>query len=231
MPATGECASSPIGSGFSPDSLDNSSDRFDGTFVNSYDLKHNYASSNFDQRQVLNISYVYDLPFFRHPGFKHTVLGGWELSGIISHQTGTPFSVIPQSFGDAAGVANGVGGGAYVDIIGDPDAIPPGQKQAPGTLGPLLFNPAAFAPPRGLTFGNEGRNRLNRPGYSNFDMALFKKFAVTEHSHVEIRAEAFNVFNHTEFSNVNTTINNTNFLRPSGVYEARLMEFALKFIF
>ena len=65
-------------------SIDDSSDRYDGSFVNSYDPSLNRASSNFDQRHMLNIGYVYDLPFFRKPGMTRTLLGGWEWSGIIA---------------------------------------------------------------------------------------------------------------------------------------------------
>jgi hypothetical protein len=209
-------------------SLDDSSDRYDGSFVNSYDLRANYASSQFDQRHLLNISYVYDFPFFRNPGLENKLLGGWEISGIVTWQTGTPFNVYPSRFGDNAGVANGIGTGSYADVVGDPHAVPAGANTG---LGPLLFNPAAFANPMGLTFGNQGRDFLNGPSFSNFDMALFKKFAVTEGAHFEFRAEAFNVFNQTEFVGVNSTIDQANFLNPSYAQPARVLELALKFIF
>jgi hypothetical protein len=210
-------------------SLDDSSDRYDGSFVNAYDLHANYGSSGFDQRHLLNISYVYNLPFFKNGGLEHKLLGGWELSGIVSWQSGTPFSVVPNVFGDNAGVSNGIGSGSYVDLVPgqNPHAVPSGTTG----LGPLLFNPAAFALPTGLTFGNEGRDAFAGPSFSNFDMALFKKFSVTETSHFEFRAEAFNVFNQTEFTGVNATINTANFLRPGGNQPARLLELALKFIF
>jgi hypothetical protein len=64
----------------------------------------------------------------------------------------------------------------------------------------LLFNPSAFVAPRGLTFGDAGRNILTNPRRTNFDMALLKHFTVTESKYFEFRAEAFNVFNHTEYS-------------------------------
>jgi hypothetical protein len=210
-------------------SLDDSSDRYDGTFVNSYDLRSAYGSSTFDQRHIINMSYVYNLPFFKRPGLENKLLGGWELSGIFTWQTGTPFSVVPNVFGDNAGVANGIGSGSYVDMVPgvSPHAVPSGTTG----LGPLLFNPNAFTLPTGLTFGTEGRDAFAGPSFSNFDMALFKKFAVTESSHFEFRAEAFNVFNQTEFTGVNAAINTVNFLRPGGNLPARVMELALKFIF
>ena len=208
-------------------SLDDSSDRYDGSFVNSYDLHANYATSGFDQRHLLNISYVYDLPFFKSGGLEHKLLGGWELSGIITWQTGLPFNVYPSRFGDNAGVANGIGTGSYADVVGNVHAVPSGTTG----VGPLLFNPAAFANPTGLTFGNQGRDFMSGPSFSNFDMALFKKFSVTESSHFEFRAEAFNVFNQTEFVGVDAAIDDPNFLRPSYAQPARVLELALKFIF
>jgi hypothetical protein len=63
-----------------------------------------------------------------------------------------------------------------------------------------VFNPAAFSAPTGLTFGNSGRNILTNPGRTNFDMALLKRFALTESKYFEFRAEAFNVFNHAEWA-------------------------------
>jgi hypothetical protein len=213
-------------------SIDDSSDRGDARFVNSYDFSSNRASSNFDQRHVLNISYLYDLPFFKAPGWKHVLLGGWELSGVTSWQTGTPINLsLPNTRGDAAGVANAIGSGARPDLAGDPHATPPPGTAGLTGLGPLLFNPAAFTQPRGLTFGDVGRNFLNRPAYTNFDTALFKRFAVRESSYFEFRAEAFNVFNHTEWNGVRTSLGQRNFLRPSSARAARQLELAGKFVF
>ncbi len=188
-------------------SIDDASSAGDASFVNSYDLAANRASSNFDQRHVFTLSYIYDLPFFKGAGFTHTLLGGWQWSGITTVQTGTPFTLtnggdgiaIP---GDNAGVANGVGTNSRPDVIGNPNAIGSGSGagQISGNIfGPLVANPAAFAAPQGLTFGNEGRNLLRNPRQTNFDMALYKHFPIKERMSVEFRAEAFNVFNHTEF--------------------------------
>ena len=184
-------------------SIDDVSSSADTSFVNSYDLALNRASSNFDQRHVFTMSYIYDLPFFKQPGIAHTVLGGWQWSGIVGSQTGTPFT--PTNAGDGvsipsdnAGVANGSGTGSRPDLIANPNTRLPGSGPAFG-FGPLYYNPAAFAAPRALTFGDEGRNIVRNPRITNFDMALFKHFAIGERYSFEFRAEAFNVFNHTEF--------------------------------
>ena len=182
-------------------SIDDSSDRYDGSFVNSYDPSLNRASSNFDQRHMLNVGYVYDLPFFKKTGLTHTLLGGWEYSGIAAFSTGTPLNVTNgTTYGDNAGVGNGVGTGSYPDIVGNPRAnVPPPSQVTGNSYAGYFYNPAAFAVPTGLTFGNVGRNFLRNPNRTNFDMALFKHFAIKENIAFEFRAEAFNIFNHTEW--------------------------------
>jgi hypothetical protein len=183
-------------------SIDDSSDRYDGTFVNSYNPAMSRASSNFDERHMLNVGYVYDLPFFRKTGLTHSLLGGWQYSGIATFATGTPLTVTNgTTYGDNAGVGNSVGTGSYPDVIGNPSSgIPPASQVNSGSYSKFFYNPAAFALPTGLTFGDAGRNFLRNPGRVNFDMALFKHFAIKESMAFEFRAEAFNIFNHPEWS-------------------------------
>jgi hypothetical protein len=230
-------------------SIDTSSDRYDGNFLDSYNMARTRSSSNFDQTHILNIGYVVHLPFFRKTNtLAGKLLGGWQLSGLTTWQTGTPFSVTADNGNGiypGAGVGNGVGSGAYADVIGDPHAKAP-ITDAADIVGPLLYNPAAFAAPRGLTFGNAGRNILRNPSRTNFDTGLFKQFHVTEQKYFEFRAEAFNLFNHTQFNGVNNGIscyggsNNSagdascldqSFLHPSGAHNPRLMQLGMKFIF
>ncbi|MBV9481160.1 MAG: hypothetical protein JO249_10450 [Acidobacteria bacterium] len=225
-------------------SIDDASDRGDASFVDSYHPFLNRASSNFDQRHIFNLSYVYDLPFFRKPGLTNKLLGGWQWSGITTFQTGTPYSVFFSS--DNAGVANGIGSSSRADIIGNPySGI---QKSPLQAFGPLYANPSAFAAPQGLTFGDSGRNLLTNPHTTNFDMALFKHFGITEHTAFEFRAEAFNVFNHTQWWGVGGDVgsgtnnvgiaNNTfstdptsGFLRVSAAHNPRILQLGLKFLF
>ncbi len=186
--------------------IDNSSDRYDGNFVDSYNLKANRASANDDQRHILNFSYIYTLPTLdQYNRLTRSVLGGWQWSGITEIQTGDPFSITDGNFYDNAGVANGEGTGSYVDVApGVSKKKISGPKIEPGTYdGPLLFNPAAYNEPTGLTFGNSGRNSLHGPRTSNFDMGVFKHFPIHEQVTAEFRAEAFNVFNHTQFTSLN----------------------------
>ncbi len=212
-------------------SLDDSSDRFDSSFVDSFDVRRARASSNFDQRHMLNISYVYDLPFFRSStGFAHHALGDWSFSGITSIQTGTPFSVTFSGFSDNAGVSNGAGPGTFADLVGNPKSATPAgcALDAPG---PQLYNPCAFAEPRGLTFGDAGRNILRVPRTTNFDMMLSKNFKFNESRGFQFRAESFNIFNHTQWNGVSNDQAASDFLHPSGAHRARTLQFGLKFLF
>lgn len=210
-------------------SIDDSSDRGDSTFVDSYNLAANRGSSNYDQRNILNVSYVYDLPFFRKAtGVEKALLGGWQWSGIVTSQSGVPINVTNTVYGDNAGVGNGVGTGSRPDLVGNAHAASCQASTAPG---PYLFNPCAFAAPQGLTFGDTGRNYLNLPHRTQFDMGLFKRFVIKEQKAFEFRWETFNTFNHTQFSGVNSGYGSSIFLTASSAHLPRIMQFALKFEF
>jgi Carboxypeptidase regulatory-like domain len=220
-------------------SIDDASDRSDPVLVDSYDLRENRASSNFDERHLLNVSYVYKLPLKDFPRrfstwantepndeapknnpaknapakdtdpqreccsrLSNLLFDGWELSGVTLIQSGTPFTVINSagntgiSLTDNAGVSSGLGiAASYPDVARGLQA-PFNNSQS---FGPLIGNPSQFVAPRGLTFGDAGRNFLNNPGRVNFDMALLKHFKIRESAILEFRAEAFNIFNHTQF--------------------------------
>jgi len=215
-------------------SIDDSSDRYDSTFLDSYDLARSRADSNFDQRQILNFNWVYDVPSFAH-GALYRIVDGWQISGLATWQTGTPFSVLNGVYTDNAGVGDGISSGSFVDVAGNPyQNVPAG----------MMYNPAAFALPTGLTFGNAGRNILRNPSRTNVDMGLFKHFPITEGRYVEFRAEGFNVVNHTELNVLNPSGNNAaitltcatgadcpGFLVPFAAHNARILQLALKLIF
>jgi hypothetical protein len=236
-------------------SLDDSSDRYDSVFVNSYNLKQSYADSGFDVTHNISASYVYNLPFFQHSSalLRYT-LGGWEVSGIASLHSGNPFGVSNGVFGDNAGAANHAGTGSYPDICGDIHSAPP-ETNVPGIIGPLLYNPGAFCAPEGLTFGNAGRNILRNPFFRNFDMGLFKDVPIHgEKLHLQFRAEAFNIFNIANlglaaqtatpgtvatgcYAGTNNSagdpscIASDTFLHATSAHDPRIMQFGLKLVF
>jgi len=231
-------------------SIDDASDRSDPILVNSYDLRENRASSSFDERHLLNISYVYRLPLKAFPRFLdwandrptdktapksnccstlvNELLDGWELSGVTLISSGVPFTVINSagntgiSVTDNAGVASGLGiAASYPDVI--KGTIAPFSNSQ--SFGPLIGNPSQFVAPRGLTFGNAGRNFLNNPRRTNFDLSLLKHFKIRESGELEFRAEAFNILNHTQFriydfDNPGSTGNNVISCYAGPVYSA-----------
>jgi hypothetical protein len=220
-------------------SIDDSSDRSDSSFVNAYNFAANRGSSNFDQRHIFNFSYVWDIPLFRNAGLANKLLGGWQFSGIASVGTGSPFTPVFNT--DNAGVANGVAGaGSRPDVVGNPRS---GPFPAPDSgFARTFYNGNAFAAPRGLTFGDLGRNTLNNPRRTNFDMALFKHFAIRESVAFEFRAEAYNVFNHTEWGNIagsagsaggsgNNTFGSPGFLQVSSAHNPRILQLGAKLLF
>jgi Carboxypeptidase regulatory-like domain/TonB-dependent Receptor Plug Domain len=242
-------------------SIDDSSDRYDGTFVNSYNPSLSRASSNFDQRHMLNIGWVYDLPFFKKSGLTHSLLGGWQWSGIESFATGLPVTVSNgTTYSDNAGVGNGsiTAAVSYPDRIGSPTSnVPPASQVNGPAYAKFDFNPGAFALPQGLTFGDAGRNDVRNPSRLTFDMGVFKHFAIKESMALEFRAEAFNVFNHTQlslssvssgssggFTNAMTCTGGADnsagscigpggatFAEINNAHLARILQFSLKFIF
>ncbi|MGA2421015.1 MAG: hypothetical protein ABSG69_13125, partial [Candidatus Acidiferrum sp.] len=237
-------------------SIDDASDSDDTLSVNGYDPAGNRASSNFDLRHNATISYVYNLPFFKNSqGFKRTLLGGWQASGITVAQSGLPFNVVNGSeFSDNAGVAkSGAFTASRLDLVGDPYQIPAAQ-QAQAGFGVLALNPAAFELPTGLTFGNVQRNEFRLPGRLNFDFGLFKRFAFKERYAFEFRWETFNVFNHTQLDALGGTVSaggtgltttdgcnvqnagdpscaGGGFLVLDGAHNPRIMQFGLRFQF
>ena len=191
-------------------SIDDSSDRYDSLFVNSQNPNQSRASSNFDVRQALTLSYVWDIPIFKSgSGWKHTLLGGWQFSGTTIASTGVPFTVINgTTYADNAGVANGVGILSFPERIGNPNVVPASVKAAfaaQGTFGELLYNPLAYTLPTGLTFGNGERNTLRLPGRFNSNLGLFKTFPFKERYAFEFRVESFNTFNHTQLDSLSSS--------------------------
>jgi hypothetical protein len=241
-------------------SIDDSSDRYDSLFVNSLNPGLSRSSSNFDVRNALTLSYVWEIPIFKQPGLKHTLLGGWQFSGTTVASTGVPFTVTNGTeFGDNSGVANGVGIASFPDRVGNPNSVPADVQQAfaaQGTFGKLLYNPTAYTLPVGLTFGDGARNTLRLPGRFNSNIGLFKTFPFKERYMFEFRVETFNTFNHTQLNSFDGSISSGGagltssmgcnpgaslasgndptcggFLVLNGAHDPRIMQFGLRFQF
>jgi hypothetical protein len=221
-------------------SMDNGSDKRSVVW-NTYDDSGYWGLSNYDRRHVLNIYYIYDLPFWQDQNSAlHNVLGGWQISGATFFRTGTPFSVVRTN--DIAGVGDGNFGQPY-NAVGDPTSGANGQFSAgAGSDQNYYFNPAAFAAPAAGTFGNAPRNVLRNPGEQQWDIALFKNVRVANTQKIQFRAEIFNFLNHPNWSNIAgsntsngfTTVDptNANFGRVTSKTDARReVQLSLRYIF
>jgi len=144
------------------------------------------------------------------------VLGGWQTNGILTPQSGLPLSAVLQT-----STTNGTST--------RPNAI--GTGNDPHTL-QRWFDPTPFTTPAAYTYGNAGRNTLFGPGRWNWDMSLFKNFTIREDMRFELRAEAFNVFNHPQFGQPNANIGNAQVgVITSTVGNPRQLQLGLRFQF
>ena len=123
------------------------------------------------------------------------VLGGWQYSGVVTLRTGLPIN--PVTGRDYAGV--GSADRQRPQVISSP-VLPSDQQSVT-----QWFNPAAYVAPAFGTFSSTGRNIIYGPGYQVFDMSFQKIIRVGERSQFEIRADGFNIFNHTQFDAIGTT--------------------------
>ena len=213
---------------------DNQSDRSTG-IQNSSCPVCDYGRSTLDRRQVFTGNYIYDLPWQRsQQGLVGHLLGGYEFSGILTINSGLPFTVLTaRGQGDPAAVGVNTSGAPNNGSVASPR---PNQISDPNN-GPKtftqFFNTAAFAPVTVAgASGNERRGAVNGPGLWRYDMALLKNTRIRESVNLQVRAEAFNLFNHTNFQTVGTTLTTTStFGHVTAVRDPRIMQLGLKLNF
>lgn len=195
------------------------------------DMAADRALSSLDRSQIFSLNAIYTLPFGRgrrfgsnFNGFEEAVLGGWEVTGIISATSGSPFTVTLEN--DIANIgARSIS--QRPNLVGDPYA---GAQSTTG----LWVNPAAFATPSQYTFGNLGRNTEIGPGFFDTDFGGYKNFRITERIGMQFRAEIFNITNRVNFANPNSDLNSSTFGQISGLATGAApleAQFGLKFNF
>jgi hypothetical protein len=188
---------------------------------NTYDAHNLWGQSDFDVRHVMIINYIYELPFLHNQhNLAGKALGGWQISGITQFQTGLPFSVATGN--DYAGVGQdgsmqGTGAsGQFWVMNATPTIVHQIAANGSGDAKYWFTTTDAngnllFSQPAKNTFNTQPagfRNVLHNPGFENWNVGLFKKFSFTEKTGMQFRAEAFDVFNHPNWGNVNTTPTN-----------------------
>jgi Carboxypeptidase regulatory-like domain/TonB dependent receptor len=158
------------------------------------------ASSDDDIRHTFNLSAVYTLPF------KNRIWGNWELSAIVTAQTGLPVNITVDRSNSAVPGLFSISGEERPDYIYGAPLTP-----ASGSNPNHWINLGAFAVPANQTFGNLGRNAFRAPGISQIDMGLSKFIGITEKVNLRFRADLFNVLNRAQYGAPNADISASNF--------------------
>ncbi len=195
------------------------------TISNPYDRNFDRGPSDLDRRHIFIANYIYELPFFSksNNAFARVALGGWQISGITTIQTGTPLT--PTLNYDNLGL----GGGATAR----PDTV--GSIGGPKTLGEW-FTTTGFAARAPLSFGPAARGAIVGPGRQNWNLSLYKTFriplpATAEGGSLDFHVDTFNTFNHTQFHDVDSGFGGQNFGKVTSTYDPRVIELGMRFQF
>ena len=192
--------------------------------TNPFNRSIDYGPSDFNRTQVFTIAYIYQFPFFRHSNsaLVRTLVGGWQISGITLAQTGLPATIYMPN-------GNSVGLGTN-QTYNRPNLLAP--MTYPKTFS-QFFNASDLGVPANGVFGSLGRGAITGPGRQNWNMTLFKQFNLgfREGANLEFRADAFNVFNHTQFSGLGTVFGQSTLGQVTSVYDPRVLQLGLTMTF
>jgi hypothetical protein len=208
--------------------------------------QYDVGPSVLNRTNVFFVNFVYELPFFKNSSshLLKTAVGGWELSGIVTAESGAPFN-LGVNGQNVASIFPGGDVGNRPDVTG-PISYP--KTKIVGSNGQVTgvqwVNAAAFSTPAPGAWGNLGFDALTGPGRDNWNLALFKNFVISESrgSAFQFRAESFNTWNHTQlggagqnggFSNNFPTANLTqsNFGQVTSAFDPRVFQLGAKLIF
>lgn len=194
--------------------------------------------SGFDIRNRLVFSPVYELPFGKGKQFlgsnrfASAIAGGWQVSGIMTLQSGHPFTaLVSRDNSNTLGTVDrpNIVGDPYTPgpVAANPTCVAPTQLQTPTAW----INPCAFVLAPAGTYGNGGRNNIIGPSFKNLDFVVSRVFKVRERLAVQFRVEAFNLFNHPNFDLPSQTVDTSTFGSIPSAAAARQLQFGLKIKF
>lgn len=193
----------------------------------------NYGLAGFDRTHVLKINWLWNAPGTNaSSAILKQLLNGWQINGIASFVSGAPVSV-GYSLVNAADITGTPSVNARIVILEDP-VLPKSERTFSRN-----FRTDVFRAPAQGTIGNAARSNLRGPGINNFDIAVFKSFRLTERANLQFRAEAYNAFNHTQFSAYDATARfdaagrqiNTRFGEFTTARSPRIIQLALRATF
>ena len=207
-------------------------DTSSGTPEDVYNIARDYGLSSVHRAHNFNSYFIWQVPFFRGASNRllRGALGGWDISGVAVYQSGAPFTVTVPTDIARIGVNS-----ARASLVGDPGL--PSDERTPLRW----FNTAAFLDPAKMTpgqFGTSARNVLIGPSFNRVDAGIAKLFQLSSRMKLQIRADAFNAFNMTSFTSLNTTVRFDAAGNPTGGYGAvtsaapgRVLEFGARLTF
>lgn len=202
-----------------------------GEYQVASDPSRSHALSQFDQAHRFVFATVYELPvgkgrtYINHRGILDAILGGWRMSANFSANSGSPFTV----YQGGANTSNSLAGSLFPNRIGK-GTLPSGRRTIAH-----WFDTTAFTSPAAYQFGNSGRDILRGPGYWDVDSGLMKDFPLPiplgENPHLELRGDFFNVLNHPNFAQPNSTTGSNAFGTITSSSPARAIQVGLQFLF
>ncbi len=183
------------------DAFSNNNGQFNTGYLDPYAPMLDKGSSDFDIRQRISVTAVWDIPAFRDgKGIKRQVLGGWQLAPIFIARSGSPYSIFDSSNPTLTDTPRAVFGGP-VSVNGN-GTLP---LQAPNQFSFLTIptssissytSPYGYADLPPFSPGMSGRNSFRAPGFWELDLGAYKSLALTERFNLQLRAEAYNLMNH-----------------------------------
>jgi hypothetical protein len=197
--------------------------------LNPLNFDATYGLSAYDARHRFVFNYVWDLPVPKFDGFKGKLLDGWEVSGILTFQSGFPIRITSQDDVEELDSTD------LFEFPGEPNLTAPFHTQNIRQNNGFVFNPDLFtnATVAPGTIGNAPRSICCGPGINNWDMSFNKQTRIGERWQMEFRGDIFNVWNHAQFYSVDGNVSNTGstFGQVQHVHDPRLVQFSLKFRF
>jgi hypothetical protein len=191
--------------------------------------RYDVGPGGYDRTHVAVVDFIYDIPLFRgnQSRLLKTALGGWQVSGIVTMESGIPINIGISGAQGGNGLPNATNRPNLVGKISYPNAVGSGNQVI------QYFDPSAFALPTVGSFGDLGHNAVRGPGRDNWNLSLFKNFVFSETrgSRLEFRVETFNTWNHTQFNGVSNNLGSSNFGQFTSAFDPRILQLALKLYF
>jgi hypothetical protein len=241
--------------------LTNSINDFSTAPQNVYNINGDYGRAVYDRTNILTFDGIYEVPWYRdQKGVVGHLIGGWELSGIYSINSGLPLTVTESSGGGTiCYVCNAAAGATQTSVLGlanggaandsaglgimnspDPASLRPNQVLNPNngygqkihTRQNWFYRPAFVSPlASDVAVGNEKRGSITGPGFNRIDLGIFRNFKIRENVVFQLRGEGFNIANHTNFQAVGTTATSSALGTVSSARDNRIMQVAGKLTF